>query len=93
MSEQPSSICRPTRIQPFLSFLKTAVPKTPRRGDHPAFAPEDVSRVAAAVAALAARSREARRYELGHGAGIIPLGALSDLAARGDVQWLEEHPS
>ncbi len=82
------------KIQPFLSFLKTAVPEDAHvAATIQTFAPEDVSRVAAAVAAAGGEvTGSAAGTRWGTVRAIIPLGALSDLAARGDVQWLEEHP-
>lgn len=82
------------KIQPFLSSLPAAFPAESRVATTlQTLAPEDAEPVAAAVAAAGGEvSGTAAGTRWGTVRATLPLSALAALAARGDVQWIEERP-
>ncbi|HRR34078.1 MAG TPA: S8 family serine peptidase [Kiritimatiellia bacterium] len=82
------------KVQPFLASLIAAFPKERTlRVSIQTLAPEDAAPLAAVVRKL---DGEVEAASAGQRWGIVqavlPLGAVAALAARGEVQWIEERP-
>ncbi|MDD4442341.1 MAG: S8 family serine peptidase [Kiritimatiellae bacterium] len=82
------------KVQPFLASLIAAFPKTRAlRVSIQTLAPEDAAPLAAVVQRLGGEVEAASAgTRWGIVQAVLPLGAVADLAARGEVQWIEERP-
>lgn len=82
------------KVQPFLASLIAAFPKERTvRVSIQTLAPEDAAPLAAVVRKLGGEVEAASAgTHWGIVQAVLPLGAVADLTARGEVQWIEERP-